>query len=200
VRSHWSDPVFTKACVTNNLSNVRAACNNSTKIRNVAYYESWASVRPCDAYLPSEIDPSPWTHVNFAFAWVDHSGHVILSKANDTVLYDQIQGLRKRKKDLELFIAVGGYAVGAAPFAKLAATSNGRSDFIKSACSFADKYGFDGVDLDWEYPADMGNGGSKSDTANFVALVKEFRQQCRTKALTITVPGGLCKWSICFSF
>jgi chitinase len=170
-----------------------------TTTRNIAYYESWASKRPCDAYLPNEIDPTPWTHVNFAFAWVSQWGSIVLSSADDTILYDQIRELRKKKADLELYIAIGGYAVGSTPFSNLAATWTGRNSFITSACSFTDKYGFDGVDIDWEYPADAESGGTNDDTMNFVSLVKEFRQQCPSKGLTVTVPGGLCQYTFFFS-
>lgn len=37
------------------------------------------------------------------------------------------------------------------------------------------KYGFQGVDLDWEYPVDEDRGGHEEDTANLVLLVKEMR-------------------------
>ena len=37
------------------------------------------------------------------------------------------------------------------------------------------KYGFQGVDLDWEYPATPERGGRPADTANFVLLVKEMK-------------------------
>lgn len=37
-------------------------------------------------------------------------------------------------------------------------------------------YGFQGVDLDWEYPGDETRGGNKlADTRNFPLLVKEMR-------------------------
>jgi chitinase len=39
---------------------------------------------------------------------------------------------------------------------------------------------FDGIDIDWEYPASPGNDGNvyrPEDTANYTALLKEFRSQ-----------------------
>lgn len=179
-----------------NAISYRDSCNGTKSVtRSVAYYESWASHRPCDSYVPSNIDPTPWTHINFAFALVDNSSQVIMSAQNDTVLYDQMKDLKNKKSGLQIWIAVGGYTVGSAPFSKLAATPSGRSAFINSTCSFMSKYGFDGVDIDWEYPAATDMGGTTADTANFVTLVKEFRDQCKDKGLSITIPGGSCMFS-----
>jgi chitinase len=165
--------------------------------RSIAYYESWASHRACDIYMPSDIDPTPYTHINFAFALIDKdTSKVALSLQNDTILYDQMKKLRTASNHLQIWIAVGGYAVGAAPFSKLAANSTGRGAFVDSVCSFMDKYGFDGMDLDWEYPGATDMGGAQSDGANLVLLLKEYRAKCKNKGLSVTVPGGICEFSI----
>lgn len=36
-------------------------------------------------------------------------------------------------------------------------------------------YGFQGVEIDWEYPGTPQRGGKRADTANFVSLVKEMK-------------------------
>jgi GH18 family chitinase len=38
------------------------------------------------------------------------------------------------------------------------------------------EHGFDGVDLDWEYPGAPDRGGRKDDTANYVLLLKVLRE------------------------
>lgn len=50
-----------------------------------------------------------------------------------------------------------------------------RAAFISGLKDFMSKYGFQGVDIDWEYPGTPERGGKRDDTANFVSLVKEMK-------------------------
>ncbi|KAL8785611.1 MAG: hypothetical protein Q9213_003265 [Squamulea squamosa] len=50
-----------------------------------------------------------------------------------------------------------------------------RQAFIKSLGDFMKLYGFQGVDLDWEYPSAVERGGSINDAGNYVALIREMR-------------------------
>lgn len=50
-------------------------------------------------------------------------------------------------------------------FQKVASDPVKRSKFVKSAWALANSNGFDGIDLDWEYP-------DAANKANFVSLIK----------------------------
>lgn len=57
----------------------------------------------------------------------------------------------------------------------MANSSTNRAKWIKNLIAYMNKYGFQGVDIDWEWPVDSGRGGTPADTVNFVALMKETR-------------------------
>ena len=46
-----------------------------------------------------------------------------------------------------------------------------RKKFVESVVNFLDKYQFDGLDLDWEYPAAR-DGGKPEDRKNYAIFIK----------------------------
>lgn len=48
-----------------------------------------------------------------------------------------------------------------------------RTNFVNAISSFLNKYKLDGIDIDWEYPAQR--GGAKADTQNYIVFLKELR-------------------------
>lgn len=57
----------------------------------------------------------------------------------------------------------------------MASSATNRATFIQSLMSFMKNYGFDGADLDWEYPAADDRGGRPEDKENYVSLVKDMK-------------------------
>lgn len=60
--------------------------------------------------------------------------------------------------------------MGSQPFTSMVATQGSRQEFATSTVKFLRDHGFDGLDLDWEYPA--GRGSPPGDKQKFVELVK----------------------------
>lgn len=54
--------------------------------------------------------------------------------------------------------------------------------------------GFDGLDIDWEYPGAPDRGGQTQDTKNYVALLKTLRDTFSSSGgdygLTFTAPSS----------
>ncbi|KFY67342.1 hypothetical protein V497_00455 [Pseudogymnoascus sp. VKM F-4516 (FW-969)] len=157
--------------------------NNS--YRNVAYYVNWAIYER--QFFPQEILADKLTHVLYAFANIDpETGTVFLSDQNadtdlrfqndpignaDSNLYGclkQLYILKKKNRHLKVLLSVGGWTYSA-NFATPAGTASGRSTFALSAVSLVQNLGLDGLDIDWEYPADV------TQANNFVLLLQAVR-------------------------
>lgn len=61
-------------------------------------------------------------------------------------------------------------------FSNLAASSDAQAKFFKSLLSFMATYGFDGVDVDWEYPESLERSGRPEDCANLVSFLRNLRK------------------------
>jgi chitinase len=78
---------------------------------------------------------------------------------------------------LKTVISVGGWTWSQL-FSDVALTDASRTTFCQSAVDFAVKWGFDGVDLDWEYPVEGGlttNHHNPADKVNYTALLAKLR-------------------------
>ncbi|MBE9001868.1 glycoside hydrolase [Nostoc sp. LEGE 12447] len=200
-----------------------ANAQNSTGYKIVGYFENWSQYRQGGGqFLPAQIDPSLYTHINFAFGIFGYISKGIdpnnphltgdyriqpIEWNDQTVLYPEIQKLKQKNPNLKTLLSIGGWGfndpqdptqIGTYTyplFSQMAASSAGRQQFINSAIEYAHKYGFDGIDLDWEYPAVTDRGGKPEDFDNFLTLLNEFRNAINSDAaaqkllLTIASPA-----------
>lgn len=84
------------------------------------------------------------------------------NKSDFLKIPDQIEDviyLKRRNRDLKVLMSIGGYSSLSANFSKMVETSTSRANFIRTTIAAIEKYGFDGLDLLWEYP-----GGSDKVT------------------------------------
>jgi len=70
--------------------------------------------------------------------------------------------------------SVGGWNEGSTKYSAMAADPALRATFISSSLAFIQQNGFDGLDLDWEYPGQR--GGNESDRENLVTLLSEIKE------------------------
>ncbi|XP_041371550.1 proteoglycan 4-like [Gigantopelta aegis] len=145
--------------------------------KRVCYYTNWSQYRKQPArFFPFNIDPFLCTHLIFAFAKVDYNGHLAPYEWNDIQyphLYKQFTGLKTKNPHLKTLLAVGGWTHGSRPFTDMAKTKVGRQSFIDHAIQYLRTHNFDGLDLDWEYPANRGS--PKEDRKRFSELVMELK-------------------------
>jgi len=156
---------------------------------SIGYYENWAQYRNgAFTYMPEDIDATKLTHICYAFAMPDANFEIQPFEWNDVLDWNPAQGMyarfhahvRTQNPNIKTLISLGGWTFNAKPetnwiFSTLSASATHRATFIQSSITFARTHGFDGVDIDWEYPGHAGQGGRPEDKANFVLLLKEFR-------------------------
>jgi chitinase len=143
--------------------------------------------RGCDKIWPNQIDTTALTHLVFAFLFIDPRTFQVtpVDSQVDIPLYTEFTALKSRR--LQTWIAVGGSALNDpntptyTTFSDMASTPENRAAFIRSIIAFMDKYGFQGVDLDWETPTLGYRGGRPVDFSNVVQLTREMRAAFGTK-------------------
>lgn len=100
--------------------------------------------------------------------------------------------MKKENPALKTLLAIGGWNEGSIKYSAMASSPSDRAAFIRSVLDFLDKYNFDGLDLDWEYPA--ARGGKQEDKANFAALVSEMKAAFLPKNYLLTAAVSAGKW------
>ncbi|KAF2641819.1 glycoside hydrolase, partial [Massarina eburnea CBS 473.64] len=134
---------------------------------------------------PAQLDTTGLTHLTLAFASIDPGTFKIQQQntADDVVYYPFLE---YKKKGIQTWLGVGGWefsdeGVTRTTWSDMSASQENRKAFISSTIEFLDKYGFQGLDVDWEWPAAANRGGRPQDTKNQVSLLKELREAFGTK-------------------
>ena len=60
--------------------------------------------------------------------------------------------LKNQNSSIKLIAAIGGWNAGTTEFSRMANNATARSNFVNKALNLTTKYGFDGIDIDWEFP------------------------------------------------
>nr|NP_001245599.1 chitinase 6, isoform F [Drosophila melanogaster]AFH07313.1 chitinase 6, isoform F [Drosophila melanogaster] len=182
-----------------------AYCINeaSSEGRVVCYYTNWSVYRPGTAkFNPQNINPYLCTHLVYAFGGFTKDNQMKpFDKYQDIEQggYAKFTGLKTYNKQLKTMIAIGGWNEASSRFSPLVASNERRQQFIKNILKFLRQNHFDGIDLDWEYPAHR-EGGKSRDRDNYAQFVQELRAEFEREAektgrtrllLTMAVPAGI---------
>jgi len=97
----------------------------------------------------------------------------------------------------EVWPSIGGWTLSD-NFPGIAASAAKREHFARQCVELIEAYGFDGVDIDWEYPGYKDHSGTPADTENFTLLLRAIRSKLdrlgslrnRFYGLTAALPCG----------
>lgn len=164
--------------------------------RIVGYYAAWSEY---SGFTPDRLNASKLTHINYAFANIGTDLKIAMGYPDiDPANFTKLNALKQINPELKTLISVGGWT-WSGKFSDVALTDVSRTAFADSCVDFIVKYGFDGVDIDWEYP--VGGGLSSNiirteDKQNFTLLLQKLREkldikgQADGKHYLLTIAGG----------
>jgi chitinase len=194
---------------------------------NLTCFEATKATNPDPA---GESDPNAGDGAEDSFADYQKSFDSTISVNGTTDVFNQpiagnfhqLQELKAKHPNLKILLSLGGWTYSKY-FSDAAATSASRQKLVSSCINMfingnipsQGGFGgngtaaniFDGFDIDWEYPGStgghLGNHVSPNDTANYTALMQEFRNELntagaangKTYALTAALPAGQDKIS-----
>ncbi|BBI32249.1 glycosyl hydrolase family 18 protein [Cohnella abietis] len=161
----------------------------------IAYYPSWATYQKFEV---SQIPAANITHINYAFANISNGTVVMGDSTADKGNFEQLRQLKKNNPKLKTLISVGGWT-WSSQFSDVSLSTSSRNRFADSAVQFIRDHGFDGVDIDWEYPVSGGlasNNSKPQDKQNFTLLLQTIREKLNAaqlkdgKTYLLTIAAG----------
>lgn len=128
----------------------------------LGYYPYWTSF-----YKAANIPFKYLTHIYHAFVNVSADGDVVVPPGFEEP--DLIADAHANK--VKVIVSVGGASESNnQAFKQIAASAESRKKFAKNLEQFMRKSGYDGVDIDWEFP------DNQLDSDNEVLLIKEIKE------------------------
>ncbi len=195
------------------------ANGSAAKLSHLAYAFGNVRNNRCEVGVLKAIDPATGEGGD---AYADYSRSYTAAESVDGVAdawnaplrghWNQLRKLKAKHPNLKVTISLGGwnwsrgFASAARPENRQAFVASCIDAYIRGNLPLFDNAGgagvaagvFDGFDIDWEFPAACGlTCGSAEDTANFTALLAEFRRQLDAVRpglqLTVAIGAGVDK-------
>lgn len=142
----------------------------------VAYYPNWYGD------FTSKVQWDKLTHVNYSFALPNDNGTIDSVSGSASVINSLISVAHAN--DVKVNVAVGGWSYSdgrecARVFENATNTDAKRQSLANAILAIVDQYGFDGVDIDWEYP-------TASSASQFTSFMRYLRTGLTSRGKVLT--------------
>ncbi|XP_008443884.2 class V chitinase CHIT5b-like [Cucumis melo] len=145
----------------------RAAHMSPSPPVKAAYWPSWFS----ESFPPSAINTALFTHIYYAFLMPSNRSFTFdLPETTKAELSQFTSSLRRKNPPVKTLFSIGGGGSDSDLFARIASNAKSRQIFIDSSINTARKFGFDGLDIDWEFPKDT------TEMEYFADLITQWRK------------------------
>lgn len=159
------------------------------------YFSDWSVYQA--KHYPKDLNVGKLSHVFYAFLAIDgDTGEVSLSDewadtdmplGDDNGALGQLATLKRSNRNLKVVMSIGGYGF-AAQFQQVAGDQRKLKRFIDSSAEMLERFHFDGIDIDWEYPA------SNKEGQQMVEMLRLLREKLDLVhdglVLTLAAPAG----------
>ncbi|KAH8314347.1 chitinase-3-like protein 1 [Drosophila kikkawai] len=180
--------------------------NNSSKVV-VCYQGTWSVYRPgLGKFGVAEIDPFLCTHLIYAFLGIEETGklrvidaYLDLEDNGGKGNIKSFNALKLKNPTLKTLMAVGGWNEGSKKFSIVASDPEKRAVFVDDVVKFLQRHGFDGLDLDWEYPGQR-HSLANEDRSNYIAFLKELKEGLEPFGFILTAAVGSAQFSAEISY
>ncbi|GAA5935142.1 hypothetical protein JCM3775_007214 [Rhodotorula graminis] len=158
------------------------AAASSLVVSAQTYGKGFTGKKVLSAYFPSyqmspaDVPYKKYTHLDyFVFTTTPSASTISQAGIDDSLIRDFVT--RAHAAGVTVSYTVGGWT-GSQYFSTHVATATSRNTFARTLVAVMQQYGFDGIDIDWEYPGastDQGNFVSPSDAANLLLFLQTLR-------------------------
>ncbi|KAL3453554.1 hypothetical protein BJX65DRAFT_302452 [Aspergillus insuetus] len=175
------DPL--ESCQSNCDQPESGGSNGDVQKRIIGYYEAWNHKKRCIGMNIQDIPVTSLTHIYYSFAYIEPETFRIVpmnDDGGDSVSADtftEFADMKRKNPALKAVVALGGWTfndnhtIWQPVFSDIVSSEANRKRFTSEIMAFMARYGFDGVDIDWEYPGAGDRGGRPEDGVNFSKLL-----------------------------
>lgn len=183
-----------------------SAQGNSSK-NVVCYQGTWSVYRPgLGKFGVEDIDPFLCTHLIYAFMGIEETGqlrvidvYLDLEENSGRGNIKSFNALKLKNPVLKTLVAVGGWNEGSKRFSLVARDPSKREKFVDDVVRFLQRHGFDGLDLDWEYPGQR-HSLDNEDRSNYITFLKELKEGLEPFGFILSAAVGSAQFSAEISY